>query len=370
VIKPQLDARYEAPEPPLQLDKLLMFQRRLFGDMSGALGALAAYVGDRLGLFRALAEAGAVTASDFAHRHGICPEMTAEWLRVMACAGYVAYDPRDDTFALPPEHAVVLANDGGPMCVAGGLQQIGGFAERLPALLEAFRGRGGVPQSSYTSDLWQGMERLSATWLECELVDHWLAALPDVCERLQSGGTAADVGCGSGRALIRLAKSFPAARFTGYDAFPIAIERATRNAQAAAVTDRVSFEVHDIMGGIPKTFDLVTAFDSLHDMADPVDALRALGRSLKKNGTLLVLEVGTAESIADEAGPMGVILHATRLFYNLPVAVAAYGESRGNFSFTETTMRTLARKTELNLVRMLPVRNPLHKLYVLKSPMH
>jgi len=368
VIRSQLEVRYEAPEPPLQLDKLLGFQRRSFADMSAALGALAAYLGDRLGLFRALVETGPVTAAELARRHGLCPEMTTEWLRVMACAGYIEYEPRDDTYALPPEHAVVLANDGGPMCIAGGLEQIGGFAERLPALLDAFREGCGVPQNSYSEDLWEGMERLSATWLEGELVEHWLPALPDVNDRLHTGGSAADVGCGSGRALIRLAKSFPASRFTGYDAFPIAVERATRHAQAAGVADRVHFEVHDVMAGIPPTFDLVTAFDSLHDMADPVEGLRAAARGLQKDGTLLVLELGSSDDLADEAGPIGVIHHATKLFYNLPIALAAFGSARGNMTFSDKAMRMLCRKAGLRFVRALPVRNPLHKLYVIKSP--
>ena len=365
--KPLLDLRYDAPEPPLQLERIFRFQQRLFGEMSAALVALATFLGDRLGFFGALAESGPVTSANFASRQKTCPQMTAEWLRVMACAGYVTYEPRDQTYTLPPEHAIVLANDGGPMCIAGGVQQLGGFAEQLPTLIAAFRDGGGVPQGAYGNDLWEGMERLSASWFEHELVDAWLAALPDVQDSLRAGGRVADVGCGSGRALICLAKAFPASRFVGYDAFNTSVERASRNALNAGVADRVSFEVRDVMKGIPAEFDLVTAFDSLHDLPDPAAGLRAIARGAKKDGTLLVLELSAGANVAEESGPMGVVLHATKLFYNLPVALSAFGTALGTTAFPETYMRSLCRNAGLAFVRTLPVRNPLHKLYVIKN---
>jgi SAM-dependent methyltransferase len=362
--QPQGRDFYEAPEPPLQLEKVFQFQQRLFFDMSAALGGLAAYLGDRLGLFRALAEQGPVSALDFARRQQMCPDMVAEWLRTMTSAGYLGYDPDADRYALPAEHAVCLANDAGPMCLAGGLQQIGGFAAQLPALLDAFRNGGGVPQADYTADLREGMERLSATWLEHELVEHWLAALP-VASRLRAGAAVADVGCGAGRALICMAKAFPASRFVGYDSFPGAIDRAKRNAAAAGVEDRISFEVRDAMKGIPSGYDLITAFDSLHDLPDPVEGLVALGRGLKKEGTLLVLELGVDAD--EQMGPIGVILHATKLFYNLPVGLASFGAARGNTSYPEARMKSICRRAGLAVERTLPVRNPMHKLYVVKA---
>lgn len=366
VATPQLDARYEAPEPPLQLEKLFKFQQLLFFQMSAALGALAAYLGDRLGFFRALAEHGPMSAAELARRQGTCPDMTAEWLRVTTCASYLEYELQDDRYRLAPEHALILANDGGPMCFAGGLQQIGGFADQLPRLLDAFRDGGGLAQGAYSPDVREGMERLSATWFEHELVDHWIAALPQLTERLRTGATVADIGCGGGRALVRLAQAFPASRFVGYEAFSAAVDRARHNAAAAGVADRVTFEVHDVMTGIPGAFDLVTAFDSLHDMPNPAEALVAVARSLKKDGTLLVLELGTSDDLADEIGPGGVVLHATRLFYNLPVALASFGPERGPTGFAEPDMKSLCRKAGLVLERSLPVRNPLHKLYVVK----
>jgi SAM-dependent methyltransferase len=367
-MRPQLETGYFEPEPPLKFEAIVKFQQRLFGDMSSALTALAACLGDKLGLFRALAEAEAVTAEEFARRCGTCPEMTAEWLRVMTCAGYINHDQSKGAFSLSPEHAMVIANDQGPLSVSGGIQQIGGFAAQLPALAEAFRDKRGIAQSSYPQDLWDGMERMSATWFEHELVDGWIGALPDVRDKLVAGCAVLDVGCGSGRALLRMAKSFPASRFTGYDVSPIAVERASRNSQAAGVAARASFEARDALKGIPADFDLVTAFDSLHDMADPVEGLRALARGLRKDGVLLVLEVGEGGSLAEENGPIGVITHATKLYYNLPVALEAFGEARGNVAFTEAYMRRLCREADLMYERSLPVRNPLHKLYVIRRP--
>jgi SAM-dependent methyltransferase len=366
--KPQLDVRYEAPEPPLQLEKVFKFQQRLFGDMSGALVGLAAYLGDRLTLFRTLAEQGPVTAADLARRATTCPEMTAEWLRVMTCAGYLEFEAEGQLYRLPPEYAMALANDGGPMCFAGAIQQIGAFANQLAPLLDAFRDGGGVPQASYPLDLREGMERLSATWIEHELVDNWIAALPDVQDKLRTGAKVADVGCGGGRALIRLAAAFPTSRFVGYDVLPASVERATRNAAAADVGGRVSFEVHDVLKGIAPEFDLVLAFDSLHDLSDPADGLAAITRGLKKDATLLVLELGASGDLLEELGPMGVVHHATRLFYNLPVALASFGHAPPNAGFPENYVRFLCRKAGLLFERSLPVRNPLHRLYVIKSP--
>jgi SAM-dependent methyltransferase len=367
-MKSQLETDHFEPEPPLKLEKLVKFQQRLFGDMSSALTALASYLGDRLGLFRWLSESGPITAAELARRCGTCPEMTSEWLRVMASAGYVEYEQNEDSFSLSPEHAMVIANDHAPLSVAGGVQQIGGFAAQLPALMEAFRDKAGVAQSSYSQDLWDGMERLSATWFEHELVESWIAALPGVRDKLVAGCAAVDVGCGSGRALTLMAKSFPASRFTGYDSSAIAVERATRNAQIAGVAARVTFEVRDALKGMSPDFDLVTAFDSVHDMADPLEGLCALARGLRKDGTLLVLELGVGGNLAEEGGPIGVITHATKLFYNVPVALAAYGEARSNIVFTEARTRKLCREAGLIFERRLPVRNLLHQLFVIRKP--
>lgn len=366
--RPQLDSRYEAPEPPLQLEKIFKFQQRLFGDMSGALGAMAASVGDRLGLLRAVAEQDDVSAAELASQQGLCPEMTADWLRVMTCAGYLEQAADPGRYRLPPEHAMVLANDAGPMCLAGALQQLGGFANELDHLVEAFRSGEGIAQPAYSPNLREGMERLSATWFEHELADQWIAALPEVADKLRAGGTVADCGCGGGRAVIRMARAFPASRFVGYDALPAAIERASRNAASAGVAERVSFEVRDIMKGMPAHYDLVTAFDSLHDLPDPLEGLVALARGLKRNATLLVLELGADSELMEAPGPIAVVHHATRLFYNLPVALASYGRAPRNKGFHEAELRSLCTKAGLMFQRSLPVRNPLHKLYVIKAP--
>ena len=362
----QEEGRYDNPEPPLRLEKLFGFQQRVFSDMSAGLCVLAGYIGDQLGLFAALAAKEWVSATELAARGKLCPDMTAEWLRVMTCAGYVEYDPEEDRFRLPPEHAMILANDGGPTCLAGGLQQLGGFTDQLPQLLQSFRDGGGVPQAAYSNNLREGMERLSATWFEHELVDHWISALP-VADVLRAGGAVADVGCGGGRALIRLAKAFPASRFVGYDFLPASVERSARNAAAAGVGDRVKFEVRNVMKGIPGEFDLVTAFDVLHDFPDPGEGLVALARGLKKDGTLLVLEIGTGKDVFEQVGPVGVILHATKLFYNLPVGIAAYGRPRNAIEFDEANMKSFCRRASLVLQQTLPARNPLHKLFIFKA---
>lgn len=361
------ELRHARPEPPLQMEAIFGFQNQLFHDMASALTALGAYLGDRLDLFSVLARSSPASAEALARSAGLCPAMTAEWLKLMVCAGYVNYNPEERSFALPDAHAVILANRSGPLSAGGGLQQIGAFASQLPALRDAFTQGGGVPQHSYTDDLRDGMERMSATWFEHELVSGWISALPDIRSRLEAGAAVADVGCGAGRALIELASTFPASRFVGYDAFEPALDQAARHARAAGVAERIRFELRDMANGLSDRFDLVCAFDSLHDVQDLTGAMRAIADALKKDGALLVLELPGTDDLLEERGPVGVIHHGTKLFYNLPVALAASGgHTPRPVTFTEECMRRLCRGTRLEFVRTIPVRNPLHRLYQIR----
>lgn len=352
-----------APPPPLDMERAGAFAGRMMSDLGGALVGLVCALGDRLGLFRVLAVSGPVTSGELAERAGIRERYAREWLSVLACAGYVEYDPESGSFSLPPEHAAVLAWEGSPMFLGGGLQQLPALAARLDDLARAFREGGGVPQAAYGEDLREGMERMSGTWFDNLLAQAWIPAVPGLREKLEGGARVADVGCGSGRALIALARAFPASTFTGFDFFAPVLARAAANAEAAGVGDRVRFERRDVAEGLPGGYDLVTTFDSVHDFADVHGGLAAIRRALAPGGVYLLLEMNAPERLEEAAGPVGSILYATSVLYNLPVSLAHGGEGVGTMGLPESRIRALCAEAGFGSVRRVPVPNPINVLY-------
>src|SRR5262245_27674455 len=265
-------------------DKVHAFAGKVLADTSGLTTTVLAALGDRLGLFKALAAHGPATSAELAKTASINERYAREWLGGMASAGYVKYDPTAGRFSLPPEHAPVLAQEAGPAYLGGAHQMLLGALGVLDQLTKAFREGGGVSQPAYSEDWWAGMERFSAGWFENLLLQEWIPAMPRVKEALERGADVADVGCNRGRGLIKLATAFPRSRFVGYDVFEPAIRLATERATAAGVGERVRFEHRDVSKGLPQDFDIVTTFDVIHDAVDPVGLLRTIRRALKPIG--------------------------------------------------------------------------------------
>jgi hypothetical protein len=215
----------DAGSPQAEAAAAEAFVGRVIGDFAGLASSLMAAIGDRLGLFKALAAGGPATSAELAQRTGVQERYAREWLSAMASARYLSYDAAGGRFDLPKEHAPVLAEEGGPMFFGGGYQQWLSIVRVLDRVIEAFRAGGGVPYEAYDQDLWEGTERFTAGWFDHLLVQHWLPAVPDVRAAVERGALVADVGCGHGRALIRLAQAFPASRFVGYDVHGPSVER-------------------------------------------------------------------------------------------------------------------------------------------------
>jgi SAM-dependent methyltransferase len=346
------------------MDKLMAFQGQVFGGFCATMTAFGAYLGDRLNLFASLARSGPLEAAELSEKLKLDFALVQQWLQLMTAAGYLDFDPETETYALDPEHAAVIGKETGPMSVAGGFQQLGAFAAQLPALVEAFRAGGGLRQESYSEDLWAGMERLSAMWFDHEMVEAWVPSVAGLEAKLKKGARVADIGSGSGRALIRLAQAFPKSRFVGYDSFPAAVDRARRNAELAGVVDNVNFLVHDTEAGLPETFDLVTAFDSLHDMSDLAAAISGVGSALNPDGVFLIFEFADpSERAAGEHLPTDVMLHGVNLFYNLPVALSVNPAKTDPVALPESRLRRLCSKAGLSLAKSAPTRNPIHVMY-------
>ena len=346
--------------------KLDGFMEKVIADFGGAMASLLAHLGDRLGLFKALADGGPATPAELAARAGVHERYAAEWLLGLTSAGYLEYDRDTERYRLPPEHALALADEGGPFFVGGAFEMLPEFVRPMDELADAFRRGGGVAQSAFGPRLWEGMERFSAGDFEHRLVQEWLPALPDVERRLRAGGTLADVGCGSGRALIALARAFPAARFVGYDSFPGQIERARENVARAGVDDRVRIELLDVAAGLPETYDAITTFDVIHDAVDPKGLLRALRGGLASDGTYLLVEINCADDPHDNAGPLATLFYGASVFYCLTTSLAHGGAGLGTNGLPEARVRELCLEAGFARVRRLPVESPFNALYEVK----
>jgi 2-polyprenyl-3-methyl-5-hydroxy-6-metoxy-1,4-benzoquinol methylase len=341
------------------------FVGRALGDLGGAMTTLSCALGDRLGLFKALGADGPVSSEDLAARLGLNERYVREWLRGMTAAGYLEYEPDSQHYSLPAEHAPVLAQERGPVFFGGVYQELVGSLAALERVTAAFRHGGGAPQETYPSDLWEGMERFTAGWFENLLLSEWLPTVPEVHAKLEHGAKVADVGCGAGRAVIKLAGAFPNTACTGYDAFEGQIARARENATAAEVGDRVTFERRDVAtDGLPERFDVITTFDVVHDAVDPLALLKAIRAGLEPGGTYLLLEINCADHAHDNQGPIAQVLYGFSLLYCMTSSLAHDGAGLGTCGLPESSIRALAAEAGFGTVPRV-AQNPFNVLYAL-----
>jgi SAM-dependent methyltransferase len=342
------------------------FVGQVLANTSAAMVTTLAALGDRLGLFKTLAASGPATSAEIAARAGIVERYAREWLGGMTSAGYVTYDPVTRRFALPPEHVAALADEGGPMFFGGVYEMLLSASSVVDRVAEAFRAGGGVPQSAYDDRFWDGMERFSGGWYDNLLVQQWLPAMPDVQRKLRDGADVADVGCGRGRALIRLAQAYPASRYVGYDAFAPSVERATEQAREAGVADRVRYEVRDAASDLPGRFDVITTFDVIHDAVDPVAVLRSIFRALKPDGIYVCLDANCSDKLEENTGPIGSIFHGISILYCMTTSLAGGGAGLGTLGLHEHKLRDLATVIGFRDVRRVPIEDPFNNLYDLR----
>lgn len=353
-------------QPAIDEAKQKAFVRKALGDISSTTAVIMAMIGDRLGLFKALGDSSPTNSQELATRAGVNERYAREWLGGMAAAGYLEYDPSSQRFSLPPEHAMVLAQEGGPKFVAGAYQVLLGMLGPFDQLLQAFQNGGGVHQSAYGDNLWDGLERFSGGWFENLLLPEWIPAMPAVQAKLEAGATVADVGCGRGRAIIKLAQEFPNSSFTGFDVFPPSIKQATANAQAAGVVDRVSFQQLDVNDGLPQQFDIITAFDVVHDAAGPLDLLRAIRRSLSPEGHYVLLDINCSEDLENNLGPLGTMFHGFSILYCMTTSLANDGVGLGTLGLHPRKVEDMCAEAGFSRVNLLPLDNPFHNLYEIK----
>jgi SAM-dependent methyltransferase len=343
--------------------KLGAFMEKVVGDFSGTMATLLSAMGDKLGLWKELAEGGPATSSELAARAGIDERYAREWLHGMFCAGYLEHDDASERFVLPPEHVPAFAQERGPMFMCGGYQELLGVLGTVPQLVESFKTGGGVPQSAYAQDFWDGLTRFTGAWFENQLVQDWIPALPEVEAKLKAGARWADVGCGGGLALVQLAQAFPASTFVGYDAFDGMLADARAAAEAAGVADRVRFEQRDVVQGLAETYDVISTFDVVHDAVDPVGLLRGIRSGLADDGHYLMLEINCADRPLDNAGPLGTLFYGFSVTYCMTTSLAQGGAGLGTCGIPPAKAKELCAEAGFARTDQVPLDNPFNILY-------
>jgi 2-polyprenyl-3-methyl-5-hydroxy-6-metoxy-1,4-benzoquinol methylase len=299
------------------------FRDRFVIDLGATMAAGNVVVGHRLGLYRALAT-GAGSPAQLAERSGTDPRYVAEWLAGQAAGGYVTYDVSTGTYSLTEEQAFAMADPDGPNLPAAFLMALGALMAE-PRITDAFRTGRGMGWHEHDPDVFTGTEAFTRAAYAANLVSSWLPALDGVVNKLQAGGRVADVGCGLGASSVLLAQAYPESTIVGSDNHQLSIDLARKRAAAAGVSDRISFEVASAQTFTGTGYDLVTAFDCLHDMGDPLAAARHIRKALTPDGTWLIVEPNAGDTVADNLNPVGRMYYSASTFLCVPNGMSQPG---------------------------------------------
>jgi len=318
-------AETHQPEPPqIDEDRFHEFLLKFVGDLGATMAAGGIVVGDRLGLYRALA-AGPATPAGLAAATGTASRYVEEWLRGQAAGGYVTYDPDQATYAMTPEQVMALTNPDGPVFLPGAFELALGSLRATEKLVEAFRSGEGIGWHAHDEDVFSGCERFFRPGYAANLVSAWLPALDGVAEKLTAGARVADVGCGLGASTVLMAQAYPASTFVGSDYHDRSIELARGRAADQGVADRASFEVAGATTFRGGPYDLITTFDCLHDMGDPVAAASHVRSQLAPDGTWLIVEPMAGDTVAENLNPVGRVYYGFSAYLCVPNAVSQGG---------------------------------------------
>jgi SAM-dependent methyltransferase len=303
-------------------DKLMQFVYRAVDEVGAALNAALVVMGDKLGLYRALAGAGPLSPAELAERTGTAERYVREWLNAQAAGSYLDYDPDSGRYTLPPEQAVAFTDPESPAYLPGFFQIALGSVLDSPKIAEAARNGTGFGWHEHVPDVHEGCERFFRPGYNANLIAGWLPALDGVVAKLELGALVADVGCGYGASTILMAQAFPNSTLVGSDYHAGSIEAARLRAREAGVDDRVSFETAPAAAYGGTGYDLVTMFDCLHDMGDPVGAARHVRGTLKPDGTWLITEPRAGDRVEENFNPVGRAYYAFSTLLCTPASLS------------------------------------------------
>ncbi len=348
-------------QPVIDQGALDALMGRFVADFGAAVSFPLITLGERLGLFRAMADGEPVTPAELADRTDTAERYVREWLSAMAAGGYVTYDAAAERFRLTPEQALALAEEEGPAYLPGAFQLASAVVKDAPHIERVFRTGDGFGWHEHDHDLFHGTERFFRPGYVANLVSSWIPALEGVQDKLDRGGRVADVGCGHGASTIIMAQAYPRSTFVGSDYHEASIEAARRAAERAGVADRCTFEVTGADGFSGSGYDLVCMFDCLHDMGDPVGAAHHVRSTLDGDGTWLIVEPYANDRLEDNLNPVGRIYYAASTQLCTPASLSqdvglALGAQAGEARLAEVVQRggfsrfRRATETPFNLV--------------------
>jgi len=341
--------------------KLEAFMGKAVTDMGAIISAPLMMIGEKLGLYKAMAGAGPLTSEEVAERSGAAERYVREWLRNQAAGGYVTYDPDTDRYTLPDEHAMALADENSPFYILGVYESIASLYADEDKIRDAFRTGHGMGWHEHDRRLFRGTERFFRPGYRAHLVAEWIPALEGVQEKLERGAKVADIGCGHGASTIIMAEAFPNSQFVGYDYHGPSIERAREAAGEAGAADRIDFEVASAKDYPGTGYDLVCVFDCLHDMGDPVGAAAHVHETLDPDGTWMIVEPYANDKVQDNLNPVGRVFYGASTVICTPASLdqevgLALGAQAGQARLTEVleqggfTRVRRATETPFNLV--------------------
>jgi SAM-dependent methyltransferase len=309
--------------------KLNAFMGKVVADIGAAMSAALVVVGDRLGLYKAMAAHGPATPAELAARTGTNERYVREWLNAQAAGGYVAYDGNTGRFWLEEEQAFALAEDLSPAACPGGFLVAKAAWNAVDAIADRFRTGDGMSWGTHHPCLFEGTERFFRAAYIGNLVSMWIPALDGVKDKLEKGALVADVGCGLGASTILMAKAFPRSRFRGFDSHEASIELARRRAKDAGVSDRVVFEVATATSFPGQGYDLIAHFDCLHDMEDPRGAARHARRTVASEGTWMIVEPFASDRPEENHNPVGRVYYSASTMICVPHSLSCGGPALG-----------------------------------------
>jgi len=341
--------------------KLEAFMGQAVTDMGAIISAPLFVIGEKLGLYKAMAGAGPLTSQEVADRSGAAERYVREWLRNQAAGGYVVYDPDSDRYTLPDEHALALADEESPFYILGVYDSIASLYADEEKILEAFRSGEGMAWHEHDHRLFRGTERFFRPGYRAHLVAEWIPALDGVQEKLEQGAKVADVGCGHGASTIIMAEAFPNSQFFGFDYHDASIERAREAAAEAGVEEQITFEVAAAKDYPGEGFDLVAVFDCLHDMGDPAGAAAHVHETLDADGTWMIVEPYANDRVEDNLNPVGRVFYGASTVICTPASLSqevglALGAQAGESRLAEVIMEggftrvRRATETPFNLI--------------------
>jgi SAM-dependent methyltransferase len=341
--------------------KLEAFMGRAVADMGAIISAPLMVIGEKLGLYKAMAGAGPVSSQEVAERSGAAERNVREWLRNQAAGGYVTYDPASDRYTLPDEQALALADEDSPFYILGVYDSIASLYADEDQILEAFRSGRGMGWHEHDHRLFRGTERFFRPGYRAHLVPEWIPALEGVREKLERGAKVADVGCGHGASTVIMAKAFPKSEFFGFDYHDASIQRAREAANEAGVEDRISFELATAKEYPGDGYDFVCVFDCLHDMGDPVGASAHVLETLDSDGTWMIVEPFANDRVEENLNPVGRVFYGASTVICTPASLAqevglALGAQAGEAQLTDVlrkggfTRVRRATETPFNLI--------------------